>query len=147
MHIVWSSLGLLNQKLEMEASHPSHLWHIFLCPKDPGIKTIWSPDAGGPSLYEVSRGSQSRHPDTPWPSLFLPGVLPPSCCFCPSQMSSLSYLLGMAFPNCPMFERLTANPCMDMDCGRCLTQPSTCSGITPQILIRINVNRISHGHI
>lgn len=30
MHIVWSSLDLLTQKLEMEASHPSHLWHIRL---------------------------------------------------------------------------------------------------------------------
>lgn len=29
MHIVWSSLDLLTQKLEMEASHPSHLWHIL----------------------------------------------------------------------------------------------------------------------
>lgn len=29
MHIAWSSLDLLNQKLEMEASHPSHLWRIL----------------------------------------------------------------------------------------------------------------------
>lgn len=43
-----------------------------LCPKDPRVKTTWPSDAGGPSLYEVSHGSQSRYPDTPWPSWFFP---------------------------------------------------------------------------